>query len=184
MARVRSGDPDAAEELVRQYESAVRIAVRARLTDPTLRRQLDTQDICQSVLASFFVRAATGEYDLDSPGQLVGLLVRMAQNKLFSQARYHGANRRDARKNTSLPTAGEPASDEPGPQTLVARRELLAVVRDMLSPAEREIADRRLEGRDWVEIAAILGGTPDQVRMQFTRALDRVTAKLGLHEDG
>jgi hypothetical protein len=32
------------------------------------------------VLASFFLRAAVGEYDLSAPEQLVGLLVKMARN--------------------------------------------------------------------------------------------------------
>jgi RNA polymerase sigma-70 factor (ECF subfamily) len=61
--RVRSGDDAAAAKLVRHYGPALRRAVRTRLTDPELRRLLDSMDICQSVLASFFVRAA-GQYDL------------------------------------------------------------------------------------------------------------------------
>ena len=55
--RVRAGDEEAATELVRRYESAVRIEVRMRLADSRLRRVVDTMDLCQSVLASFFVRA-------------------------------------------------------------------------------------------------------------------------------
>ena len=81
MARVRAGDAVAAAELVGQYERAVRVAVRVRLTDPKLRRQFDSLDVCQSVLASFFVRAATGQYDLDRPEQLVGLLLDMARGR-------------------------------------------------------------------------------------------------------
>jgi RNA polymerase sigma-70 factor (ECF subfamily) len=38
-------------------------------------------DICQSVLASFFVRAAVGQFELDRPEPLVGLLIGMARNK-------------------------------------------------------------------------------------------------------
>jgi hypothetical protein len=38
MRRVRKGDAEAATELVRQFESAVRVAVRVRLTEPALRR--------------------------------------------------------------------------------------------------------------------------------------------------
>ena len=56
LRRVRLGEPDAAYELVRQYEMDIRIAVRARLSDPALRQQFDSMDICQSVLASFFLR--------------------------------------------------------------------------------------------------------------------------------
>src|SRR5262245_37887429 len=86
--RIRAGDAGAAEELVRHYESAIRVAVRLRLTDPALLRHFDSMDVCQSVLASFFVRTAAGQFDLESPAQLTALLTRMAQNKLVAQARY------------------------------------------------------------------------------------------------
>ena len=73
--RVRNRDEEAASELVRRYESAIRRVVRIHLRDARLRRVLDSTDICQSVLASFFVRVAAGQYDLDEPKQLVKLLV-------------------------------------------------------------------------------------------------------------
>src|SRR5882672_7102445 len=87
LKRVRGGDSDAASELVRIYESAIRVAVRTRLSDPELRRQFDSMDVCQSVLASFFLRAAAGQYDLHDPEQLVALLTQMARNKLAMHAR-------------------------------------------------------------------------------------------------
>ena len=52
--RVRAGDDQAARELVREYEPAIRRAVRIQLRNPRLRAQLDSVDICQSVLANFF----------------------------------------------------------------------------------------------------------------------------------
>ncbi|MBV8077730.1 MAG: helix-turn-helix domain-containing protein, partial [Planctomycetaceae bacterium] len=96
--RVRTGDVQAAEELVRRYEPTIRRVARVRLVDPRLRRQLDTMDICQSVLGSFFVRAALGEYDLGSPDQLLRLLAAMTRNKLANQKRHQRAARRDYRR--------------------------------------------------------------------------------------
>jgi hypothetical protein len=64
IGQVRRGDEHAAAELVRRYEKALRLAVHVRLSDPGLRRLLDSTDICQSVLASFFVRVAAGQYEL------------------------------------------------------------------------------------------------------------------------
>jgi RNA polymerase sigma-70 factor (ECF subfamily) len=115
MGRIRAGDARAAEDLVRQYESAIRLAVRTRLTDPALRRQLDSVDICQSVLASFFARAALGQYDLADPAQLVGLLVRMAHNKLAGQARFHRRLRRDGGRAAGLDGADGQADAGPAP---------------------------------------------------------------------
>ena len=78
--RIRAGDAQAAEELVRSYETAVRVVIRAQLTDPNLRRQFDSLDVCQSVLASFFFRVAAGQFDLREPGDLSALLTRMARH--------------------------------------------------------------------------------------------------------
>src|SRR3954471_7837995 len=96
--RVRAWDRDAADELVRRYEPAIRRAVRVRLADARLGNLLDSMDICQSVLKSFFVRAAAGQYDLETPEQLLKLLSSMARNKLITQARREHALRRDRRR--------------------------------------------------------------------------------------
>src|SRR5437762_9623891 len=87
--RVRAGDQDAATLLVQRYEPAIRRAVRFRLADARLGTLLDSMDICQSVLASCFIRAPSGQYELRTPGQLLKLLTAMARNKLTSQARKH-----------------------------------------------------------------------------------------------
>ena len=182
--RVRAGDGGAAEELVRKYESAIRVAVRTRLTDPALKRQLDSVDVCQSVLASFFLRAAAGEYDLNDPSQLISLLVRMAQNKLAGQARFHRRGRRDVRRAGGLDEAPDPASAGPGPERVAAGRDLLEALRCRLTPEERAVADRRGAGQGWGEIADALGGTADGRRMQLKRAIDRLAPELGLEEEG
>src|SRR5947208_1547331 len=98
LRRVRERDEQAAAELVRRYEPTIRLAVRVRLTDPHLRRLLDSVDICQSILANFFVRAAAGQFELERSVQLVKLLVTMARNHLVNQALKHRAARRDQRR--------------------------------------------------------------------------------------
>src|ERR1700733_5617137 len=96
--RVRGGEMAAAEELVRNYEPAVRRAIRVRMVNPALRRAVDSVDICQSVMGSFFVRAALGQYELDAPEQLIGLLVRLARKKVAYLARHEQAAQRDHRR--------------------------------------------------------------------------------------
>ena len=59
--------------------------LRVRLVDTRLNRLLDSMDICQSVLASFFVRAALGQYELETPEQLLKLLATMTRNKLLTR---------------------------------------------------------------------------------------------------
>jgi RNA polymerase sigma factor (sigma-70 family) len=185
LLRIRAGDEQAAAELVRRYESAVRVEVRMRLADSRLRRVFDSMDVCQSVLASFFVRAAAGQYDLERPEQLVRLLVTIARNKVAYQARRQQAQRRDQRRNVAVDQEGrEPAGAEPSPSRVVSGRELLAELRRRLTPQELRVADLRAEGRQWAEIAATLGGTAQARRRQLARALDRVAAQVDLEGRG
>jgi RNA polymerase sigma factor (sigma-70 family) len=183
IARVRAGEEAAAAELVRRYEPAIRRAVRLQMRDPRLRRGLDSGDVCQSVLASFFCRAALGQFDLVEPGQLSRLLLTMARNKLASQARKPHVLRRDHQAaGWPPPEARGLLAPGPSPSQQVAWQDLLGEVRKLLSEEERLLADRRSQSLGWAEIAAELGGSPESLRKKLARALDRVARRLGLEE--
>src|SRR5262249_59143396 len=126
--RVRAGDQQAAADLVRRYEPEIRREVRFLLRDPFLRRSFDSMDVCQSVMGSFFMRAALGEYDLGKPEDLIRLLISMTRNKVVDATRRQRAQRRDHRRATSL-EAVDLASVTPGPSQVAEGRELLAVIR-------------------------------------------------------
>lgn len=183
LRRIRAGDAQAAVELVRQYEPLIRVEVRLRLSDPRLRRLFDSMDICQSVLLSFFVRAAAGQYDLDQPGQLLKLLVAMAHNKVAFQARKQRAQRRDYRRVEALSAAEwETAAVDPGPSKQIEGQELLRIFRQKLSEEERQLTDLRAQGHTWAEVAERLGGTPQARRKQHERAVERAVQQLELEE--
>jgi RNA polymerase sigma-70 factor (ECF subfamily) len=144
---------------------------------------MDSIDMCQSVLANFFVRAVNGQFELDKPEQLLNLLVTMARNKITNHALKQQAARRDQRRiqkggldESALVAAG------PTPSQVVANQELLQEFRKRLSKGERRLADQRAQGRSWAEIAAESGGNADTLRMQLTRAIDRVSRELRLEE--
>jgi RNA polymerase sigma factor (sigma-70 family) len=183
LERVRTGDQKAAEELVRMYEPEIRREVRLRLRDSRLRRDFDSVDICQSVMASFFVRAALGQYDLQKPDELIRLLVTMTRNKLVSQVRKQQTQGRDLRRRDA---AGQEklqnVAQGPTPSLLVANEELIQEFRKRMSPDEWRIAERRTQGLAWDAIAAELGGTSEACRKQLSRAVDRVSQELGLDE--
>lgn len=182
--RVRAGDADAAAELVRKYEAVVRLEVKMRMTDPRLRRVVDTMDVCQSVLAGFFVGAAAGQYDLNGPADLVRLLVTIARNKVVAQARRHRASRRDVRRGLPLdPAVFDPADAGPTPSQVVVGEDLLREFRGRMTDEERELADRRARGESWEEVAAGAGGTPQGRRKQLERAVARVSRELGLDSE-
>ena len=176
LGRVRRGESDAACELVRRYESAVRVAVRTRLSDPALRRQFDSMDVCQSVLASFFFRAASGQYDLREPAQLVALLTQMARNKLAMRARRQYQQKRDVRRVGDDWAAA--ADRAPGPPQQAMGRDLLDRAFALMDPEVRQMAACRAAGSQWEEIAARLGGTAEARRKQFRRAIDDIAETL------
>jgi DNA-directed RNA polymerase specialized sigma24 family protein len=180
LGRVRAGDEQAAAELVRQYEPAIRRAARVRMRDARLGRMFDSMDICQSVLASFFVRAASGVYDLETPDQLLRLLATMARNKLANQAHHLRAARRDHRRVEGGDVALEVAGRDPGVSGQFAARELLGEVQRRLTAEECAILELREQGSDWSEVAVALGGTAEALRKRFTRGIDRVARQLGL----
>ena len=178
--RIRADDDQASRELVQLYEPVIRREVRLRLRDLRLASRFDWTDICQSVMASFFVRAAAGQYDLEQPDQLLRLLVVMARHKLTEQVRRNSADRRDYRRLEERDPAylDERSAAVPSPSRLVAGRELLEEFRRRLSEEERRLADLWAQGWEWAEIADRLGGTPGARRKQLARALDRVEQQL------
>jgi RNA polymerase sigma-70 factor (ECF subfamily) len=183
--RVRSGDQQAATDLVHNYENEIRRAIRVRLTDPGMCRVLDSMDICQSVMANFFVRARGGQFELDRPDQLLRLLVTMARNKLLDQVRKQHSDRRDQRRLAPGAAAQLDAVADRGaatPSQIVSEQELRDAMQRQLSPDERFLAEQRALGRDWADIAREHGSTPEALRKKLARALDRVAQHLGLDE--
>jgi RNA polymerase sigma factor (sigma-70 family) len=178
---VRAGDAQAADELVLAYEPALRRQVRMQLTDPRLRRYLDTFDVCQSVLCNFFFRIAAGEFDLHAPQQLTGLLATMAHRRILNHVRRENA----ARRVVSLDGEAllDVADGSPTPCEAVANAEILRRALAELTPDERALIEERGEGLAWETIAELHGETPDALRKKLSRAVKRVTRLFG-PEDG
>jgi RNA polymerase sigma-70 factor (ECF subfamily) len=181
LRRVRSGDEGAAAELVRRYEPTIRRIARVRLADSRLQRVFDSMDICQSVLGSFFVRVALGQYDLETPEQLLKLLVSMTRKKVIDHVRSARAERRDYRREREESPAGQKAlARDPTPSQQIATKELLTEFRRRMSEDERQLADLRATGRAWEEIAVERGQSAEALRKQLSRAVDRISRELDL----
>jgi RNA polymerase sigma-70 factor (ECF subfamily) len=184
IGRVRAWDQEATAELVRRYEPAIRRAVRVRLAEARMGNLLDSMDICQSVLRSFFVRAAASQYDLETPEQVLKLLTAMARNKLASQARKLHAQRRDNRRASAFGDAGSrliASGESPSAPTVV--RDLQQEVRRRLTPDEWQLLELKNQGHDWAEIATRLGGNVETLRKKLSRAINRVVDELGLDDE-
>src|SRR5690349_14844722 len=95
MRGIRAGEEAAARQFVGRFKRVIWRQVRLHLTDLRLCRLFDTEDVCQMAFASFFIRAAAGQYDLERPEQVLKLLATMVRNKVVSQARKQRARPAD-----------------------------------------------------------------------------------------
>jgi RNA polymerase sigma factor (sigma-70 family) len=183
ICRVRAGNEEAATEIVQRYEPAIRRAVRIRLVDSRLRRLFDSMDISQSVFASFFVRATLGQYELDNPAHLMRLLVAMSRKKLADHAREQTAARRDYRRSQASSQRDRSlAGSAADPSQQVAAKELVQEFRRRLSAEELQLADLRVGGHTWEQIATEQGESSEALRKKLARAVDRISRDLGLEE--
>jgi RNA polymerase sigma-70 factor (ECF subfamily) len=183
LRRVRAGDPDAARELALQYEPNIRRAAHRPLNELHLRNLMDSMDICQAVLAEFFVRAADGQFELTEPDELLKLFVTMARNEVRDESRRQKAGRRDHRRqmaDLSEHCLGGLSDGGPTPSYIVSTRELIEEVSRRLSAEERDLLEQRALGQEWTTLAQERGTSATTLRKKLSRALSRVVAEMGL----
>jgi DNA-directed RNA polymerase specialized sigma24 family protein len=181
--RVRAGDERAATELVRGCEPHIHRAVRQPLRYFGLDRVLESSDISQAVLASFFSRRLVFRVQLKHPDQLLRLLVRMARHKLMDEVRKNQATCRDRRRlapaQGGTPLEEVVALDDCSPSKIAAGNELIREVYRRLPAEARALAELRATGLDWASIAGLRGGTAESLRKRLARAVERVAHQLG-----
>lgn len=174
MQQTREGDQSAAMKLVELYEPEIRRTARMRMTDPKLRRLVDSMDICQSVFGKFFNKAAQGNLELNTPDQLLGLLVTMTKNRVVDEHRRQTRKKRGSGEAPLVAESDMVIEDSPGPKTAFEMKDLLGQVRSHLTPEELKIADHRNSGMSWNEIADELSESADVLRKRLERAIERV----------
>jgi RNA polymerase sigma-70 factor (ECF subfamily) len=181
--RVREGDEQAATELFTRYEQHILRVARNRLRDQRLRRILDSVDIRQSVMKSFFLRMAMGQFEINSPEDLLKLLATMVKNKVVDKAR-RVSSPKGGGDRVHQPIDETPVA-KPGesPSQIVAGKELLEEAQRRLSAEELQMRQLRAEGLEWVDIAEKMGGTAEARRKQYARAMDRLAEELGLTDE-
>ena len=72
------------------------------------------------------------------------------------------------------------ADVDPGQQA--ATKELVREFQSRLSEEERQLADLRVNGQSWDQIAAERGESPEALRKRLARAVDRISRELRLDE--
>lgn len=183
LQRLKHNDPSAAGEIRERYGGQVRRLARVWLSQRRLGRLMDSEDICQSVLAEFFSRYSKGVYTFETERQLRALLARIATSRLLYHWQKHRAAKRDMRRLAENATAENPldvlaVSQEPTPSQVIMNNELADHCKEQFSESEWCIAELRNRGSSWDQIADELGKNPDSLRMKYTRAITRVARSL------
>src|SRR5262249_34684614 len=133
--------------------------------DGTTRRLVDPEDVLQSVLRSFFVRHAGGQFQLADWDGLWAMLVVMTLRKCGRQVHRLRAARRDVRREVALPVGRdglrewEARAAGPTPAEAAALCDLIDHLRHASGPDDWPIVALCLQGHTHAEVAAQVGCT-------------------------
>lgn len=184
IARLRAGDDAAVREFVALYEPFIRRSLRRRLARSKLQAVADSGDLCQSVLGSFLIRVAAGEYELATAEDLQKLLMTMAKNKMAALLRREHTQKRDHNRVKLLESGDDISNDSAeDPARRAADNDLLEQVRRRLNEEEKDLFQKRQAGQTWEMIAEEGDGSAVVLRKRLSRALKRVAIELGLEND-
>ncbi|MEM7316507.1 MAG: sigma-70 family RNA polymerase sigma factor [Planctomycetota bacterium] len=183
--RTRQGDTDAMDEIVRKYESDIRIIARAQL-GAALRPYMDSVDIVQSVHKSLLNGLQDDKYDIADPKKLIALAAAMVRNKV---ARNWRKLRRQQRcSGVRLPDSELPdlvvslVDEAQNPVDQAELRDQVAYALEQLEGVDRQLVVFRLEGHTTVEAAKLLGLNPDVARVRLSRLRRRLKDSKALQQ--
>jgi RNA polymerase sigma-70 factor (ECF subfamily) len=186
LARFRDGDSQAAAEVFDRYVARLLSLARRRMS-PRLQRRVDADDVVQSAMRSFFVRAANDDYVLQRAGDLWRLLAAITLSKLRRQVEVHTAAKRAVAKEAH--SAGDDQDDltavaghEPLPGEEAALMEELQRVMQLSSPAQREALQLRLTGETIESIAQSMGRSQRTVRRLLQNSRQELERRLATSE--
>jgi len=171
--RVSRGNPSAAAELDYRYRQRLCRLVQ-RALDRGIRQREDPEDVVQTVLRTYFRRAAQGEFQIADSSDLWALLAKITRRKVLNRAEYHHAAKRRMGAETALPCdLGGGRDPEPADAAIAA--ELVERTLHGLEPRAGEVFQLRLAGCTEKEIAAELTCTRAEVRLHLKRIRERLT---------
>jgi hypothetical protein len=168
---LRSGDAEAVDRLLGEFDPFMRRAIRLRLFDRRARRVVDTADILQSLLKDFLERKGSDESGA-SVQKLQAYLAAAAQYKVASKVR------KEKRRAANLSDVAEPTSREPSSCQQAEDREQIEALRNRLDDRHRRLLDLSAQGMTWRKIADEIGGNPDTLRIELRRSIAAALAEI------
>jgi RNA polymerase sigma-70 factor (ECF subfamily) len=177
--------PGALDRLLESYRNYLRLLARTGI-EASLRGKADPSDLVQETLLK--AHQHFDQFQGGTEAELVGWLRQiLARNLADLSRRYRAAGARAVRREQSLDDFHGSASraflqlvspNGHSPSQSAQRRELSLVLADALTeltPDYREVLVlRTLEGRDWEEVAQMMGRSTGAVRLLWARALQKL----------
>lgn len=189
MACLQAGDEQAAQEIFDRFGRRLIGLARTRLA-AALRTKEDPEDVMQSVLKSFFRRQADGHYDLQNWDSLWSLLTTITLRKCGHRLRRFKTERRDVRREVTLPGAEEEAGNwqaiarEPMPSEALRLAETVEQVMRELDERGRAIFSLSLQGYDVPEISTKINRAERTVYRTLERIKDHLEEMRSLPAEG
>lgn len=189
----QDGDRGAYEAFMARYFERVLRIVRARI-GPKLRTRQDSMDIAQDAM----IRVIQGldQFEPQSEGALIHWISKLVENQIRDAADFHGAQKRRISREVPLTTDSDegpgllgrvqdPTQKTPS-QILVLQEDLqkLEDTLDDLGSGKEVILLRDYAGMTFKEIGKELGLSEDAARMQYVRAMDKLTDALANQDAG
>lgn len=174
---IRAGDENAARQFVDRFGGALLRVIRRRL-DPRLRRQFDSMDFLQDVMATFLCKPPDPDAFANVDALYV-FLTNVARNKVITAQRQRGRKKRDIRREHSLDGSAQYQAQgvrgaEPTPsQVAVAHEQWTGMVENQ-TPSVQAVAGMLREGMTYREIAEKLNIHLKTVQ----RVVERIRARI------
>lgn len=169
------GQPEAADQIVSRYEARLLPLIRKQISQK-LQGRIDAEDITQSAMGSFFLRAADDRFVLERSGDLWRLLAAISLNKLRRKVAWHSAAKRSIQRE-ELAIAQSPeaaASHEDATAVLEIADDLF---QDLPMDAQT-VLRLSLSGDAPEEIASAMGKSPRTIRRWLQTLRETIKREL------
>jgi RNA polymerase sigma-70 factor (ECF subfamily) len=172
LRRYREGEDGAATALYRRYARRLR-ALAARHTGAEFAGRFDADDIVQSVFRVFFQGVRRRAYEVPPGGEIWGLLLVLALNKIRNQVEHHRAAKRAVHQTAGPDVARQRALSRDDAAAVFLRMVLDEQLAD-LPESNRAIVRLRMEGYEVGEIAERAGRSRRTVERVLRDFRDRL----------
>lgn len=184
VARIRSGDDEAARLFWERHHKHLKLRARRWLRARRAPVVIGESDVCLVAMVQFFQKVADGSFVFQSAQQLQHFLDTLTYGVTRDMVRFEHRQRRDSARTEPLPLDFDAPSPLPTPQLAVADKELIDQALGTLPQDDRLIVETGIYGRSWSELAKRLGKTAGGLRMRFGRLVRQLARRFGRDESG